>query len=148
MMQGVSVPRSALLALAGLIIVQVPWLARPVHYDEAHFLVLARGAAADPWRPHDVRINWQGVEERAFDVLSNPPGIAWWLAPLHEAPVWALRVWMLPWLGVALWGAWRLGRRFLADAERGALLLLSAPVSLLAAPSLLPDAPLYDGQEK
>ncbi len=136
-------PRALLLLLAGLVAVQLPWLGRPVHYDEANFLVLARGAAADPWRPHEVRINWQGVEERAFDVLSNPPGIAWWLAPLDGAPVALLRAWMLPWLALALWGAWRLGARFLNDPVRGALLLLTAPIALLATPSLLPDAPLY-----
>ena len=69
-----------------LVLLQGPWLARPVHYDEANFLVLARGAVADPWRPHAAMVNWQGVRERAFDVLSNPPGIAWWLAPVAHLP--------------------------------------------------------------
>ncbi|MFZ5479423.1 MAG: ArnT family glycosyltransferase [Myxococcota bacterium] len=136
-------PRSALLILVALLALQTPGIARPPHYDEANFLVLAEGARADPWRPHDVRINWQGTEERAFDVLSNPPGIAWWLAPVGGLPIAVRRLWMLPWLGLALWGAWSLGKRFLGDAERGALLLLTTPVAFLATPSLLPDAPLY-----
>ncbi len=122
---------------------QLPWLGRPVHYDEANFLTLARGAVTDPWRPHDVRINWQGKEERAFDVLSNPPGIAWWLAPVVDRPPVVQRAWMLAWLPIALFGALRLGRRFAGDAERGAMVLLTAPIVLLATPALLPDAPLY-----
>lgn len=129
--------------LAALVALQLPWLDRPVHYDEANFLVLARGAAEDAWRPHDVSINWQGTTERAFDVLSNPPGIAWWLAPVIDAPVTVQRAWMLPWLAVAMAGALRLGRRFAGEAEQGALVLLTAPIAVLATPSLLPDAPLY-----
>lgn len=136
-------PKNALLLFLLLAALQGPWLGRPVHYDEANFLTLAQGAAADPWRPHDVRINWQGTEERAFDVLSNPPGIAWWLAPVVEAPRAVQRLWMLPWLALAFWGAWQLGRRFLGDGERGALLLLTSPIAFLSAPALLPDAPLY-----
>lgn len=126
-----------------LVALQLPWLARPVNYDETNFLTLARGAAADPWRPHDVLINWQGVTERAFDVLSNPPGIAWWLAPVHTAPVWVQRAWMLPWLAVALVGALRLGRRLVGDGEAAAVVLLTAPIVLLSTTALLPDAPLY-----
>lgn len=135
-------PRWPLL-LAVLALLQAPWLSRAVDFDEANFLVLARGAAADPWRPHDVLINWQGRTERAFDVLSNPPGIAWWLAPLHNAPIELQRAWMLPWLALALFGARRLGRRFLDDADFGALVLLTSPIVLLSTVSLLPDAPLY-----
>lgn len=135
-------PKNALLLLFALVVLQVPFLTRPVHYDEANFLVLARGAATDPWRPHDVRINWQGTEERAFDVLSNPPGIAWWLAPVVDAPVPMQRAWMLPWLGLALFGAARLGARFGGTSRAGAVLLTS-PIVLLSTPSLLPDAPLY-----
>jgi hypothetical protein len=140
-----------------LVLLQGPWLARPVHYDEANFLVLARGAVADPWRPHAAMVNWQGVRERAFDVLSNPPGIAWWLAPVAHLPVVVQRAWMLPWLAPALWGAWRLGQRFgpagqregatgaeVARAgERAALVLLTSPIVFLSTAALLPDAPLY-----
>ena len=136
-------PRAALLLFAALLALPLVHIARPVHYDEANFLVLARGAAEDPWRPHDVHINWQGVDQRAFDVLSNPPGIAWWLAPVHDAPVVVQRLFMLPWLALVLFGAWRLGGRFTGDPVRGALVLLTSPIVLLSTPALLPDAPLY-----
>lgn len=136
--------RSSVLFFAALLLVQLPWLTRPVDFDEANFLTLARGAVADPWRPHDVLINWQGTTERAFDVLSNPPGIAWWLAPVVDAPVPIQRAWMLPWLALAVWGARRLAERFTPDTpDATALALLCSPIVLLSAPSLLPDAPLY-----
>lgn len=122
---------------------QLPWIGRPPHYDEANFLVLARGALLDPWRPHAVSVNWQGQTEAAFAVLSNPPGIAWWLAPVQSLPLPLQRLWMLLWLPLALWGAMRLGGRFLGEASVGALLLLGSPIVLLSGGALMPDAPLY-----
>ncbi|MDP6932878.1 MAG: hypothetical protein QGG40_08165, partial [Myxococcota bacterium] len=111
--------------------------------DDANFLTLAEGAAEDPWRPHDVLINWQGTTERAFDVLSNPPGIAWWLAPMIEQPVQLLHLWMLPWLLLAAWGAWQLGERFCGKGRAAGLLLCASPVALLATHALTPDLPLF-----
>ncbi|MFH1469254.1 MAG: hypothetical protein ABIO70_33020 [Pseudomonadota bacterium] len=127
------------LLLAGLVL---PFLGKPVHVDDANFLALAAGARADWWRPHDVVINWQGHAERAFDVLSNPPGVAWWLAPVVHAPVAVQHLWMLPWLVLAAWGAARLGRRFGGAGSPAVLLVLASPFAVLAAQALTPDLPL------
>ena len=114
------------LGLAGLgALAQLPFLARPVNYDETNFLVLVRGAALNPWAPHNVMVNWQGTTERAFDVLSNPPGIAWFLAAFERAfgdgealPISALRAAMLLWtLPTALGAVW-LARALCVPAER------------------------------
>jgi hypothetical protein len=128
-----------LLLLLGLVL---PFAGKPVHIDDANFLALARGALADPWRPHAIDINWQGSTERAFDVLSNPPGIGWWLAPVAQASAPVQHLWMLPWLALLAWGAWQLGRRFGGDGAAGVLLLGTAPVVVLAAQALTPDLPL------
>ena len=130
--------------LLAALVAPLAWtLDRPADFDEVNFLTLARGAALDPWRPHAISINWQGVTEPAFAVLSNPPGIAWWLWPVVAQPVWVQRVWMLPWLVLAAFGAGKLGKRFLGSGEGGALVLLTAPVVVLASTALLPDLPLY-----
>jgi hypothetical protein len=129
--------------VVGVLLLVLPFLTKPVHLDDANFLALARGAAADPWRPHDIRINWQGTTERAFDVLSNPPGIAWWLAPVADLPVWAQHAWMLPWLALALWGAWKLGDRLTGAPVAATLLLCASPIGLLSAHALMPDLPLF-----
>jgi len=134
--------RPWLLCTALLLGLALPFVGKPVHIDDANFLALARGARLDLWRPHAVPINWQGTTERAFDVLSNPPGIGWWLAPVATAPEWVQHLWMLPWLVLLALGAWRLGRRFGGDGAAGVLLLGTAPIAVLAAQSLTPDLPL------
>jgi hypothetical protein len=141
------------LALAGLaVLVQLPFLNRPVNYDETNFLVLARGAMLNPWAPHDVPVNWQGTTERAFDVLSNPPGIAWFLAVFAQAfrdgdalPIPALRGAMLLWaLPTALGAVWLTGA-LCSPTERRlrAAALMTVPMAVLSASALLPDAPVY-----
>ena len=137
-----SVPRSTL-ATAAVMAATLPSMTRPPHIDDANFLVLARGARLDLWRPHAIDINWQGTTERAFEVLSNPPGIGWWLAPVVDAPDVVRHLWMWPWLLLACWGAATLARRFGAPAWAAILLLCANPVALLAATSWTPDLPLY-----
>src|SRR4030095_11925899 len=104
--------RRLILIFVALVALQAPWLEKPIDIDEANFMVLTRGAVADWGRPHAVTINWTGKTESSFDVLSNPPGIAWWLVPVAAAPLPLQRAWMFPWLALAIFGAWRLGLRF------------------------------------
>lgn len=130
----------SVLLVFGLVL---PFLGKPVHVDDANFLALAEGAARDPWRPHAFELNWLGKSERAFDVLSNPPGIAWWLAPVRNAPEWALHAWMLPWLALALFGIARLARAFQVESVRALLVLGTSPVLVLSAQALTPDLPLF-----
>ena len=132
-------PLLPLLVAFGLV---APFVDKPPHIDDPNFLVLARGATLDPWRPHDILINWQGTTERAFDVLSNPPGIAWWLAPWVDAPIMVQHLVMWPWLVLLAWGAARLGEALVGEAEGAAMLLLTSPIVLLAAQALTPDLPL------
>ena len=134
--------RRPALVFALLLGLSLPFAGKPVHLDDANFLRLAAGARADPWRPHAISINWQGTTERAFDVLSNPPGIGWWLAPVADAPIWGMHLWMLLWLPLAVWGAWTLGARFAGRGAEAAVLLVGGPLGLLAAQSLMPDLPL------
>ena len=132
-------PSATVLLLFGL---SLPFLGKPVHIDDTNFLALAKGAAENPWQPHNARINWQGSTEMAFDVLSNPPGIAWWLAPVVEAPVWLMHLWMLPWLLLAAWGSWTLGQRFTNHPAGATVLICAAPIGLLATHAFTPDLPL------
>jgi 4-amino-4-deoxy-L-arabinose transferase-like glycosyltransferase len=115
---------------------------KPVHVDDANFLALAHGAAKDFWRPHAIQINWLGTTEKALEVLSNPPGLAWWLLPVRNSPVHVLHLWMLPWVLLSAWGSWQLGQRFTGSGFWAALLFCTTPVVVLCGHSLMPDLPL------
>ncbi|MEC8192311.1 MAG: hypothetical protein VX944_02150 [Myxococcota bacterium] len=128
-----------LLLLVGLFMLFVD---KPPNVDDANFIALARSAAANPWSPHDALINWGGTTERAFDVLSNPPGIAWWLAPVVEHGVFWMHLWMVPWLIMAAIGCRRLGHRIAGQGQLASLLICGAPIGMLASHSLTPDLPL------
>lgn len=136
--------RRITLAVVVFTCLYVPFANKPVHIDDANFLMLAEGAARDPWRPHSHLINWSGKTEPAFDILANPPGIAWYLAPVRKAPDWVLHLWMLPWLILGAWGCRQLGRDFVdGDGFFPALYLLTSPVIVIAAQALTPDLPLF-----
>ena len=135
--------KRATIAAAALVLgLVLPFLGKPVHVDDANFLRLAEGAARDPWRPHAIEINWLGVTEPAYAVLSNPPGVAWWLCPVRHAPEWVLHAWMLPWVALALLGIRRLGAALASDGLAAVLVLGASPVVVLSAQALTPDAPL------
>lgn len=143
-----STTRFALSVALAMALVQVPFLDRPVNYDEANFLALARGALLDPLAPHLATINWQGKTESAFDVLSNPPGIAWFLACVQAIAgenVVAMRVGMLAWtLPTALGAAWLADELCPGRESRlRAGALVAMPMVVLSTTALLPDAPLY-----
>lgn len=132
------------LAIALFALLYLPFANKPVHIDDANYLMLAEGAARDPWRPHAIPINWNGITEPAFSILSNPPGVAWYLVPMRNQPEWVLHLWMLPWLAVAAWGCGRLGQEFTeAGGYLSALFLLTSPVIVISAHALTPDLPLF-----
>ena len=116
------------------------WLGqKPVHLDEANFLAMTTG---DWWAPHRILINWEGVTQSAFDVLSNPPGVVWWLWPVREQSIGIQRLWMLPWVLSAVWG---LGQFFQVLKVHSSVfwLVLCSPLFGLSSNSLMPEMPLF-----
>ena len=111
---------------------------KPIHIDEANFLQLTTG---EFWRPHNIHINWQGNTQVAFDVLSNPPGIAWYLYPVRHMPIYIMRLWMILWSIFSLWGFWELGN-ISKQNMLFAVFAISSPVFALSHGAFLPDMPL------
>jgi len=130
----------------------LPFLNKEIHIDDANFLRLAEGAREASLvdcltqgvcvGPHDVHINWQGTTEPAYDVLSNPAGVAWWLVPVLGKPIWLMHLWMWPWVILALWGVYCLGDRLVSNGRAAILLMGFSPMMFLAAQGFTPDIPL------
>ncbi|QDV18634.1 hypothetical protein Pan153_32940 [Gimesia panareensis] len=119
------------------------FLTKPVHIDDTNFLRLAEGARQNWFQPHSITINWTGKTVPAFEVLSNPPGIGWYLAPVLQQPIWVMHLWMSLWLIPLCWGARQLLQVYAPDySNLGMLLILTSPVVVLSAQSFLPDLPM------
>ena len=112
---------------------------KPVHLDEANFLAMTQG---EFWRPHLIQINWEGVEQSAFDVLSNPPGMVWFLWPVKDLSVVWMRAWVLPWSFLGLWGVWKCITH-IGGSQQRLWLMLCSPIFVLSHNSLMPEMPLF-----
>lgn len=148
------------LLLASL--VSLPFLNRPFHIDDPNFLALARHAWPNPLKLYDFTLNWGGVPERAFDILSNPPLGPWLLALLGGIGgvdasgvlrEWVYHLGFLPFLLATLVGIHRLSERFAPDwmaqgpfparfVQSLPFLALAAPALLVSSHSVMPDVPL------
>jgi hypothetical protein len=83
--------------------------------DEPNMLAVARQIAAEPLDPYGFEINWLGRSEPAFNVLSNPPLLPYWLAAWASIFGWtesAIRMAMLPFGILLLFAGMRLGVLF------------------------------------
>ena len=125
----------------------VPFLHQAFHVDDPNFLALARHASPDPLRLYDFSINWRGTNEVAFDILSNPPLVPWYLAAVAAVAggrEWVFRLAFWPFVALALVGMARLGRRFVGPEGAVWTMFWSAvtPAFVLASHSVMPDIPL------
>jgi len=130
-----------LLAVLGAL----PFLNQAFHVDDPNFLALAAHATPNPLELYNFTLNWGGTEQRAFDILANPPLVPWWLAIVgtvaagHE---WVYHLAFIPFLVLALQGAWRLGRRFSSRPLWTLLFAATAPALVIASHTVMPDMPL------
>lgn len=125
----------------------LPFINQAFTIDDTNFLALAAHAWPHPLALYNFRINWLGEEQRAFDILANPPLIPWYLAlvsTIARGREWVFHLSYWPFLVLTLAGAYRLGKRF--APEQGPLWTLLwtafAPGLVLAEHALMPDVPL------
>jgi hypothetical protein len=109
------------IAAAGLfVVITLPFVGQAFHVDDPNFLALARHARPNPLKLYDFTINWGRVDERAFDILANPPFGPWYAAlllPIAQDREWIYHVGFWPFLVLALFGAYRLTKIRAGTAE-------------------------------
>jgi len=146
-------PRSAFKSRAALAIVALallawlPFINQAFTIDDTNFLALAAHARPRPLDLYDFSINWRGEEERAFDILANPPLVPWYLAlvsTIARGREWVFHLSFWPFLVLTLAGAYRLGRRFALTQDPSWTMLWTAvaPGLVVAAHTVMPDLPL------
>ena len=109
---------------------------KPVHVDEANFLAMLESQF---WTPHNILINWEGKQELAFDVLSNPPGLVWYLWAFRELPIWGLRCLMFPIAILSVFGVFYFGQHFGKQGTVLSSLFVVTPFFAISSNSMLPE---------
>ena len=117
------------------------WLGdKPVHLDETNFLAMTAG---DFLSPHSIEINWEGETQKAFDVLSNPPGIVWYLWIVRDFEIYTQRWMMFPWAIISLLGVYTLGENWRGRGKEALFIWCVSPFFWISGNALMPDIALF-----
>jgi hypothetical protein len=126
--------------------VQIPFLQTAYRVDETNIVRIAERIAEDPADPYGFHINWGGIDEDAFHILANPPGVPYWLALWGGMLGWTeavLHAAMLPFGIIALIAFAALAREFDLDASTAVLLMIASPAFFLGAQVVMPDVAMF-----
>jgi len=120
----------------------LPFLGKPAHIDDPLFLWEARQIQAHPFDPFGFDVNWYGFVQPIHEVTCNPPLASYCLALVatvfgwHEAAFHL--AFMVPAL-LAVFGTWKLARRWTRSPALAAAALLACPTFLVSASTLMCD---------
>jgi len=123
----------------------LPFVNQAFHIDDTNFLYITKQVLKDPLRPYSFDINWRGTQERAFDILANPP-----LCPYYSALVIKLfgeseiilhSAYFIFVLLSAIF-MYFLARRFTKNTLISSLLLISTPAFMVMSHTIMPDIAL------
>lgn len=131
-----------LLLIATFLALQLPFVPTAFRVDEPTFIRLGQQAERSPADPYGFQINWLGLDEEAFHVLANPPGVPLWLAAAGRTFGWSetsLHLSMLPFGVLALVGIWILAGELGVDRRAAALLTAVSPAFFLGSQVVMPD---------
>ncbi|PIV12181.1 MAG: hypothetical protein COW11_03620 [Candidatus Omnitrophica bacterium CG12_big_fil_rev_8_21_14_0_65_43_15] len=137
--------RNIVIIVLAAVILGLPFINQAFHIDDTNFLYITKQILKDPLRPYSFNINWRGADERAFDILANPP-----LCPYYSA----LAIKLFGQSEPALHGAYLifavaaglfmffLSRRFTRHALICSLLMLVTPAFMVMSHTIMPDTAL------
>jgi 4-amino-4-deoxy-L-arabinose transferase-like glycosyltransferase len=137
--------KSAIWAVLAVLLLRLPFLNQAWQLDDYYYLKAGQNALANPLHPNHLTLVFLGNE---VDMRGHPhpPGNAWWLGLL-------LRVFSTPiempfhaayliFSAMAVWGMWRLARRFAPGCEvEATLLFVCVPAFWTSGNSLMTDVP-------
>jgi len=134
--------------VAAWVLVQIPFLLTAIRVDETNIIRIAEQIERQPSDPYSFYINWGGIDDEAFHILANPPGVPYWLALWGSAFGWSesvLHASMVPFGAIALLGFALLAREFNVDPRLGTLLMIASPAFFLCAQVVMPDIAMFAG---
>ncbi|MFH1679403.1 MAG: hypothetical protein ABIH26_02020, partial [Candidatus Eisenbacteria bacterium] len=137
---GLEIPRHAgmrrliLLGICAALLSGIPFLGKPFHIDDVHFLSVAERIGTAPLDPYGFEIHWTDDPESIFKTW-NPPLLSYWLAPWVAAfgrNEIALHTAVLPFLALFGGAAGALAGRFSRGSPWAALFPVLGPAVLVS----------------
>lgn len=128
------------------VLVQMPFLPTAFRVDETNIVRIAERAAAEPEDPYGFFINWGGINEDAFQILANPPGVPFWLALWGEAFGWSevvLHAAIVPFGVISLLGIAVMAREMDVSPMVATMLTIGSPAFVLASHVVMPDIAMF-----
>jgi hypothetical protein len=133
----------------------LPFSAKAIHIDDVYFVEVAQNVRSNPLRPFAGAVALEDIDYRVFaerkqcpntfDAMAHPPLVPYAIAAItaasggiHERP---LHLGFTLFALLAATAMYDLSRRFTARPLEAALFLVSAPIFLLCAGSLMTDMP-------
>ncbi len=143
------------LILGLLLAFTLPFSGKAFHIDDVYFVEVAQNILRDPWRPFAGAVALEDIDYRVFagekecpntfDAMAHPPLVPYAIAAIAAATGGprerSLHLGFLVFAVVAAAAMYDLARRFTEGPLEATLLLVSAPIFLLSAGSLMTDMP-------
>ncbi len=137
--------RDILIIVSLALALSLPFINQAFHIDDTNFLYITKQILKDPLRPYSFGINWRGTEERAFDILANPPLCPYYYALIINIFGESERVLHLAHLIFITLSAvfmYYLAKRFTKSALICSLFLVSTPAFMVMSHTIMPDITL------
>lgn len=132
------------LIIISTIIMCAPFINQAIHIDDVHFIYTAKQIIKDPLHPYSFMLNWRGVNEHVFSVVTNPPLITYYLAliiSLFGSAEVVLHAFFIPFSLLAAFSMYFLAKRFTKNPVFCAILLLASPAFMVMSHTLMLDVP-------
>lgn len=131
--------------LISLLVVLLPFSGKPIHIDDPLYVWTAEQLQSEPGQVFKFSINWSGTATPMAEAIFNPPGAAYYLTFVARCFGWHEAVLHLAFFLVALTaaaGVFLLARLWCKSPGFATALLVSTPIFLLSATTLMCDLPL------
>lgn len=131
--------------LTAWIVVQLFFVPTAFRVDEPNIIAIARAIAGNAIDPYGFVINWIGEPQPAFEVLSNPPGLPYWIAGWASLFGWSessLHIACIPFSVLALFSF------AVISSDRGLpgitamTLMAGSPAFVVGSQVVMPDVPM------
>ena len=139
-------PHAAAWAMFALpILLLLPFVTKAFHIDDPLFLWTGEQILREPLDFYGFAIHWDRTTQPIYEVNQNPPGVAYYMAPVAAIFGWhetAIHLALALLAGLAGLGTYLLARTWTANPILASVIAVLSPAFLVSATSAMSDVPM------